>query len=300
MCHLHRWSSPTALTPQARARLGGTSTPREPAHKAVLWQWYLWPSRSQVPGSKAIFPSHVWRYFASLHCHRNCEAAMKPCMLALSGIFLHHQFSHQGLLLGRSHRSDWSGFNPTTFRGNNHISANIHGFGGARSRLVGSHVATVDRASSKVTLPSLRLTQKWRWNFSYALCSKWSALRATTHLCAAAFGSVTPYCNRTTSNRMAMALTAIHIVLRATTGVTICDPPNSVRDHVTPLLKLPVTQWPLQKFAMTVQHFCSLQGNTVSHTNIHCKQGQSPVAALSTVLIGVTTLVVYPDSHVRV
>ena len=35
-------------------------------------------------------------------------------------------------LQGRSHRYGWYGFNRTTFRGNNHISANIiHEFGGA-------------------------------------------------------------------------------------------------------------------------------------------------------------------------
>ena len=47
---------------------------------------------------------------------------------------------------GRSHQYGWSGFNRTTFQGNNHISANIHEFGSAPDRPVGSHIATVDRA----------------------------------------------------------------------------------------------------------------------------------------------------------
>ena len=46
---------------------------------------------------------------------------------------------------GCSHQYDWSGFNRTTFRDNNHISANILEFGGMSGRPVGSHVATVDR-----------------------------------------------------------------------------------------------------------------------------------------------------------
>ena len=53
------------------------------------------------------------------------------------------------LLQGRSHRYGWPGFNRTTFQGSNHISANIHEFGGAPSRPIGSHAATVDRARDR-------------------------------------------------------------------------------------------------------------------------------------------------------
>jgi len=45
----------------------------------------------------------------------------------------------------RSNRYGWSGFNRTTFQGNNHISANILEFGGVPCRPVGSHMAIVDR-----------------------------------------------------------------------------------------------------------------------------------------------------------
>jgi len=62
-------------------------------------------------------------------------------------------------LQGRSHRSGWSGFNPTTFRGNNHISANIHKFGGTLSGPVGSHVATAHRARDRW------LQIVWKWHF---------------------------------------------------------------------------------------------------------------------------------------
>jgi len=48
-------------------------------------------------------------------------------------------------LQGCSHQYGRSSFNWTTFRGNNHISANILEFGGAPGRPVGSHMATVDR-----------------------------------------------------------------------------------------------------------------------------------------------------------
>ena len=40
----------------------------------------------------------------------------------------------------------WFGFNQTSLRGNNHISANILKFGGMSCRLVGRHVEIVDRA----------------------------------------------------------------------------------------------------------------------------------------------------------
>ena len=50
---------------------------------------------------------------------------------------------------GHSHQYGWSSFNQTTFQGNNHISANIHKFGSAPGRLVGSHVATVDSARDR-------------------------------------------------------------------------------------------------------------------------------------------------------
>jgi len=53
---------------------------------------------------------------------------------------------HAPFIQGHSHQYSWSGFNRTTFQGNNPLSANIHKFGGVLSRLVGSHVATVDRA----------------------------------------------------------------------------------------------------------------------------------------------------------
>ena len=46
---------------------------------------------------------------------------------------------------GCSHQYGWSGFNQTTFRDDNHISANILEFGGVPGGPVGSHVATVDR-----------------------------------------------------------------------------------------------------------------------------------------------------------
>jgi len=51
-----------------------------------------------------------------------------------------------GLCTDAFNRAIVTGFNPITFRDNNHISANIHKFGGAPSRPVGSHMATVDRA----------------------------------------------------------------------------------------------------------------------------------------------------------
>jgi len=63
------------------------------------------------------------------------------------------------LLQGCSHQYGCSGFNWTTFRGNNHIPANIHEFGGSPSRLVGSHTAQLTELeidSLKVTLPSLQ------------------------------------------------------------------------------------------------------------------------------------------------
>ena len=47
------------------------------------------------------------------------------------------------LLQGCSHQYGWPGFNQTTFRGNNHISANILEFGGMPGGPVGSHMATV-------------------------------------------------------------------------------------------------------------------------------------------------------------
>jgi len=63
------------------------------------------------------------------------------------------------MIQARSHQYGWPGFNWTTFRGNNHIPANIHEFGGSPSRLVGSHTAQLtelETDSLKVTLPSLQ------------------------------------------------------------------------------------------------------------------------------------------------
>jgi len=63
------------------------------------------------------------------------------------------------MIQARSHQYGWPGFNWTTFRGNNHIPANIHKFGGSPSRLVGSHTAQLtelETDSLKVTLPSLQ------------------------------------------------------------------------------------------------------------------------------------------------
>jgi len=45
---------------------------------------------------------------------------------------------------GRSHQYGWSGFNWTSFRGNNHISANILEYRGTSCRPVGSHGVIVD------------------------------------------------------------------------------------------------------------------------------------------------------------
>ena len=51
-------------------------------------------------------------------------------------------------LQGRSHQCSWSGFNWTTFRGNNHILASILEVDGVPSRPVGNHMATVDRVET--------------------------------------------------------------------------------------------------------------------------------------------------------
>jgi len=45
----------------------------------------------------------------------------------------------------QSRQYGWSVFSLTTFRDNNHISANILEFGGTPGRPVGSRMATVDR-----------------------------------------------------------------------------------------------------------------------------------------------------------
>ena len=109
---------------------------------------------------------------------------------------------------GCSHQYDWSGFNRTTFRDNNHISANILEFGGMSGRPVGSHVATVDRVqidgaanSLKVTLPSLQsmkvprepiliINSKIKGKIFSALCTEYSALHPSMLLPSAASASV--------------------------------------------------------------------------------------------------------------
>ena len=86
------------------------------------------------------------REFTATKCVDITAVYTWQSLIEVSYVYM-YECVHVGvtLLQGRSHRYGWSGFNWTTFRGNNHISANIHEFGGAPSRPVGSHVATVDR-----------------------------------------------------------------------------------------------------------------------------------------------------------
>ena len=83
-----------------------------------------------------------------------------------------------------SHQYGWSVFNRTSFRGNNHISANILKFGATSCRAVGSHVVIVESRdwwlqivwkqrfsfslqSLSVPREPILITQKWRWKNSH-------------------------------------------------------------------------------------------------------------------------------------
>ena len=105
----------------------------------------------------------------------------------------------RNFMQGRSHQYGWSGFNWTTFQGNNHI---IHKFSSALAWPIGSHVATVDRARDRwlqivcTSVQSMKVPQgahpdSWKMkakNFSTLLHRQ----LGTTLLYAAAFSSMTP------------------------------------------------------------------------------------------------------------
>ena len=115
---------------------------------------------------------HAWVIpFSDLFCGRkfpwnsqfldklqNFSTDIRPthCTLAMSLFNNARGLSDQGY----SHRLGWSGFNPTTFQGNNHISANIHNLAVRPADwFAAMHVATVDRARDRW----LQIVWKWRF-----------------------------------------------------------------------------------------------------------------------------------------
>ena len=97
---------------------------------------------------------------------------------------------------GRSHQYSWSGFNRTTFRGSDHIAANILQFGGAPGLAATWPQLTEQRSmaanSLNSTLPSRQSTKVPRDSILITKKIKAKNFARTTRLYPAAFG-ITPY-----------------------------------------------------------------------------------------------------------
>ena len=131
---------------------------------------------------------------------------LHPLNLLLTGVQTSWPLSSLSCLIHIqccNHQYGWSGFNWTMFWGNNHISANIHEFGGMPGRPVGSHMATVDRARDRwlqivwkqcflVFLMSPIIPHRCHKSPSCKLKNEGEKFCHTMHLYAAAIGSGTP------------------------------------------------------------------------------------------------------------
>ena len=131
--------------------------------------------------------------------------------MCLSFICLNRCFKYQGC----SHRYGWPGFNRTIFEATTTflpIFTNSVAHSADRLEATRPQLTELEIDSVKAMLPSLQstkvswepilITEKWRWKSISTLARKdWHYMPY-----AAAFGSITPYCNCTTSNLMATAL----------------------------------------------------------------------------------------------